>query len=254
MPAVDPLAGFADCRSAAVAEIRRRQALDHLLLGADRILTVSDSFAEVYRSAGIAPVTVIANGVPDLTVVHPHAPAEGRLRLAHIGGRASHKGADLVEAALRRGNFPNFHLLMIDGHLAPGKCFETRWGQTPVTISAPIAQGDVARLYAGMDVLLAPSRWPESFGLVAREALHFGVWVVASSLGAMGDDVVEGQNGFLIDTETRKDLDQVLTRLHAEPHRFRQSMAVPISTLRMSRDQAADLAALYREIQRETGI
>ena len=254
MPDADPLADFAEHRSTSLATIVRRRALDPLLLGAERIITVSERFAEVYRSAGIAPVTVIANGVPDLPPAVPRSPAAGPLRLAHIGGRASHKGADLVEAALRLGNYPNFHLLMIDGHVPPGKRIETRWGETSVTISAPVAQADIASLYAEMDVLLAPSRWPESFGLVAREALHFGVWVVASRLGAMGDDVVEGQNGFLIDTATRKDLDQALTRLHAEPHRFRQGMASPVGRLRTSAEQADELAGLYREIGGRLGV
>lgn len=248
LPSSDALAEFAERPSATIAAIHRRQKLDPLLLGADRILTVSESFAEVYRSAGIDPVTVIANGVPDLPAANPRPPAGGALRLAHIGGRASHKGADLVEAALRRGNFPDFHLLMIDGRMPPGQHIGTKWGQTAVTLSAPVAQADIASLYAEMDVLLAPSRWPESFGLVAREALHFGVWVVASRLGAMGDDVTEGLNGFLIDTDTRQELDAVLARLHAEPERFRQGMAPPIGKLRTSAEQADELAALYREI------
>lgn len=49
-----------------------------------------------------------------------------------------------------------------------------------------------------MDVLFAPSLWPESFGLVTREAAACGCWVVASDLGGIGEDIVESKTGYLI--------------------------------------------------------
>ena len=43
----------------------------------------------------------------------------------------------------------------------------------------------MAHFYAEQDVLIAPSIWPESFGLVTREALSAGLWVIASDAGAL---------------------------------------------------------------------
>jgi glycosyltransferase involved in cell wall biosynthesis len=51
-------------------------------------------------------------------------------------------------------------------------------------LGGPYPQAKVANLYASLDVLLSQSIWPESFGLVAREAQAQGLWVVASSRGA----------------------------------------------------------------------
>lgn len=49
--------------------------------------------------------------------------------------------------------------------------------------------------YATQDVLVAPSIWPESFGLVTREALQLGLWVIASEIGALAQPIQDGVNG-----------------------------------------------------------
>ena len=47
--------------------------------------------------------------------------------------------------------------------------------------------GAMAEFYAGQDGLIAPSIWPESFGLVTREAISAGLWVIAADSGALAD-------------------------------------------------------------------
>ena len=56
----------------------------------------------------------------------------------------------------------------------------------------------MVNLYQKIDVLFAPSLWPESYGLVTREAAASGCWVVASSLGGIGEGIIHGVNGFRI--------------------------------------------------------
>ena len=53
----------------------------------------------------------------------------------------------------------------------------------------------MAKFYSGQDVLLAPSIWPESYGLVSRESLPAGLCVVASDIGALADPIRHGMNG-----------------------------------------------------------
>jgi glycosyltransferase involved in cell wall biosynthesis len=252
LPSSDLLEHFRENPALTATRLQRRRSLEALLFGATRVLAVSESFAEVYHAAGVSTVTALPNGVSQLPEPSPPDGHAGRLRLALIGGRSSHKGADLVEAALRLGGYENLHLLLIDGFLAPGEQIETRWGGTSVTISAPFPQGEIAKLYGGIDVLLAPSRWPESFGLVAREAGHFGLWVVAPTIGAMGEDIVEGQNGFRIDTTDRQELGSLLARMNAEPDKFRQGTALRIERQRTAHAQAVEIADLYRSIPSRT--
>jgi len=57
---------------------------------------------------------------------------------------------------------------------------------------------DVHRFHAAADVVVVPSRVPESFCLVAAEAMGAGVPVVASAVGAVPEVVQHGMSGLLV--------------------------------------------------------
>ena len=233
----------------AVASLVRRRRLLHLLNSAHNVLAVSESFAEIYRNAGCETAIAIPNGVsriepPRSRVAH----TDGRISLGHIGDRSVHKGATLVEGVLRSTQFDNLRLTMIDNRLEPGTRVETMWGNTPVTLSGPYPQDKVSELYAALDVLLAPSIWPESFGLVAREALAQGLWVIASDRGAMSECIKEGENGFRIDVSDGRQLREVLERIDVEPARYQAPPRNRQTELRTAVDQGRELADLYRAV------
>ncbi|WP_052208237.1 glycosyltransferase [Croceibacterium mercuriale] len=238
-----------DCAEAGdpVASVARRQRLAALLNDAHANLGVSAPFARIHADAGIARLQVIENGTPDIEPVQRQARADGRIALGHLGSRALHKGAALVEAALRQTAFDNLHLTIMDTALTSGQSIDTVWGNTPVSIVGPVPQSQVAQLYSRLDVLLAPSIWPESFGLVTREALSAGLWVVASDRGAIGQDVDEGRNGHIIDVADAGALIRVLARIDADPATYRASPVRGSAPRRSSEEQAAQLHRLYHE-------
>jgi glycosyltransferase involved in cell wall biosynthesis len=133
-------------------------------------------------------------------------------------------------------------------HAAPeGSKRSHVWGRNAVEIIGKVPQADVAELYARLHGVLAPSICIESFGLVTREALSLGRWVVASDRGAIGEDVSEGVNGFVIDVSDSVGLIRALRIINEDPERFRRSPP-PGPPPRSSRDQATELAALYRGV------
>lgn len=239
----DPFATIAHCGAAAHARMER---LRPALFGASAVLAVSESFGALYRRCGVPNVRVIENGVTPLEPAPRKREAGGRVRLGFIGGLARHKGWDLVEIALQQGGFANLELLAIDHAMSAGDERHAHFGTTPVSFRGKAPQNDVTALYAEIDVLLAPSIWPESFGLVTREAALCGCWVVASQRGAIGDVIDDGVNGFHVDVSTADGLRDILGRIDNDPARFRVSPP-PVSKLRTSVDQARDLAALYGE-------
>ena len=213
---------------------------------------MSETFAEVYRRAGFPQTRAVANGLSALFVdPQQRPPARGgtRVRLGHIGGLSQHKGSHLLRLALEAAPFRNLEAVVIDHAMTPDERVEVVWGTTPTTIRGPAEQDGVRALYGDFDVLVAPSIWPESYGLVSREALAMGLWVVASDLGALGEDLTEGENGFRIDVRDAKDLARVLALIDAEPDKFRASptrRAAP----RLASAQADDLVAIYRDVAR----
>jgi glycosyltransferase involved in cell wall biosynthesis len=170
--------------------------------------------------------------------------------LAHIGGISRHKGYHLIRNAVLANAYSNLELLIVDHGMPPGTRRETKWGTTPVTFIGKVPQSTVAQLYRDIDVLLAPSIWPESYGLVTREAMACGNWVIASDRGAIGADVEEGVNGHRISVDSYTGLAEVLWRVDRNPGRY----LGPPESRRQPRTVLAQVEALdqlYRDLLSE---
>ncbi len=164
-----------------------------------------------------------------------------------------HKGFHLIKYALLSTPFRNLALIIKDLSKPADYLAHDVWGTTPVTFIGKVPEADVWRHYAGIDVFLAPSVWPEGFGLVTREALVCGCWVVASDRGAVGDPVVEGKNGFVVDVSSVAGLINAFKEIDANPQRYTRSPEY-VSELRKSEDQADDYAKIYSEVLNESRV
>jgi glycosyltransferase involved in cell wall biosynthesis/tetratricopeptide (TPR) repeat protein len=244
----DPRDPVAQLERGGVESFRRMAALGVHLAHARAVLAVSDAFADLLRGCGVERVVNVANGVSGIATLPRTESADGRVRLAHIGGAAAHKGYQLLRAALWSRPYRNLSLLVLDHALLPGGEVSDIWGTVPVRFEPRCPQQDVGALYARIDVLAAPSLWPESFGLVAREAVQAGCWVIASDRGAMGADLTP-ETGFVVDVSSPASLAAVLARIDEDPARYRTPPpAVPIQ--RTCLDQAVELGRLYLDVPR----
>ncbi|HEX3862779.1 MAG TPA: glycosyltransferase [Stellaceae bacterium] len=238
---------FATAGKWGTSSYHRMMRLWPALSAAKNVLSVSEKFADLYRACGVPNVKTVANGVSDIRVEARSVSADGRVRLAFIGGIGHIKGYDIIKYALLSEPFNNLRLLVIDSGLEPGDSKRTVWNTTPVDFVPKTPEPKVAALYANIDVLLAPSVWFESFGLVSREALLCGCWVVASDRGSIGDCVTDGENGFVIDVSNPNALRNVLRLIDNQPQRYVTSPKVK-PALRRATEQADDLAAIYEMI------
>ena len=225
----------------------RLMALRQPLAGAVKVLGVSEPFAALYRSCGVANVVTVANGVSAMPQPVRTRSPDGRVRLGFIGGLARHKGYELIKYALYGNQFSNLRLLAIDHAMSLGSSRREIWGSTEIEFRPKQAQRNVGRLYGEIDVLLAPSIWPESYGLVTREALRSGCWVVASDRGAIGEYVLDGRNGFVVDVSSPAGLEQVLRQIDTNRDLY---LTPPLECppMRLAGDQGDELASLYVEL------
>lgn len=231
-------------RNKGEAAYTRMAQLRRPLFGAAEVLAVSEPFARLYRNRGVPNVVTIANGVSRLPAVTRQPSPNGKVRLAFIGGLARHKGYDLLRIALRSRPFRNLRLLAIDHAMSPGETRRETWGTVEVEFQPKRLQSRVAELYGEIDVLLTPSIWPESYGLVTREALLCGCWVVASDRGSIGEDIVDGENGFVVNVANIDGLVKVLSEFDENPDRYTAQQRVH-ERLRDAVEQAEDLAQVY---------
>jgi glycosyltransferase involved in cell wall biosynthesis len=196
--------------------IKRRRRLQKVILKANAVVAVSKKFAQLYQQAGFNNVQVHENYVEPFANTESRHSISDKIILGFIGGMSPHKGYDLLKKALEEGHFANMQLIVINHALHSGEVHTSTWGETTVEFRAKAKQSEVAQLYAQFDVLLAPSIWPESYGLVTREALQAGLWVIASDRGAIGDCIIEGVNGNIVDVTDYLGLMNALKQLPAQ--------------------------------------
>lgn len=76
---------------------------------------------------------------------------------------------------------------------------------------------EIGSIYSVTDVVVVPSIVPESFGLVAAEAMAAGLPIIASRIGALSEVVKEGRTGILVDPGDHVSLSEAMAKLAASP-------------------------------------
>lgn len=228
------------------AKPARQQQLFDCLNDAHALLAVSAPFRDIYRQAGFKQTRSNENGLDVFEILPRSKSASGKVRVAHIGGMSQHKGYQLLREAVTQSQFKHIEIHIIDHSLETGETYQGQWGQTQAYFRAKYKQSEINRLYAGMDVLVAPSIWPEAFGLVTREAAYAGVWTIASDRGAVGDCIVDGVNGRIITVDDSTGLKLALQEIDDNPDTFLQPC--PSKTPRTVAEQMAECLAIYPSV------
>jgi glycosyltransferase involved in cell wall biosynthesis/tetratricopeptide (TPR) repeat protein len=217
------------------------------LFGANNVLAVSETFADLYQRCGVPNVLAVENGISNFPEPKRTRSADGCVRLAYLGGLHHIKGYRLIKYALLSKKFEHIHISVMDSSLQFGQHRQEIWNGMTVDFFPKVPEDRVVDLYAGTDVLIAPSIWPESYGLVTREASYFGCWVIASNRGSIGACVTEGVNGHIIDVSDASDLIRVLTLVDKNPQRY-LSPPPASAGFRLATEQGDELARLYKSL------
>ena len=214
-----------NCNPGARHLAQRSALLRAALDGAALLVSPSESHRRLYLANGISPdkIAVAPNGVrlPSGRVVRQPGPT---LRFAYVGGAVDIKGFSIVKntfEALQRGDW---ELVLVDNTLNLGfsSVDAAAWHVHGKLTTVPAyTQDEIDDFFAGIDVLLFPSQWKESFGLTVREALVRDVWVIATDGGGPGEAITDGVNGTLIALDGRHDgLQRAVGSLLDDPGRL----------------------------------
>lgn len=192
----------AACLGPAGPDVARwRQDADHVLLGAARVVAPGRDLAR--RLARVFPEVRFAVHEPQAdpafgSVSPAGAPVPaGRLRVAVLGALSTAKGfhvlADLARLARRRGEGVEFVLL---GHSMNDRVLK----RAGVAVTGRYAEDDVDRLLreAGIDLVLFPAIWPETWSFTLSTALRWGGAIAAFDLGEIADRLRRVGHGALL--------------------------------------------------------
>lgn len=252
----DPYVAYSDTNLVNVNEsLQRKQYLIRYLNQAKYILAVSETFAQLYRDNGFPQTIANRNGIMPRPVVPRKPSLNGRIRLGHGGGIAAHKGFDLFKEAVTQANLQNTEVLVIDlsqdREIGSDEYIKMEyWGTTPVKYIPRFKQEDIYEFFSMIDVLVAPSIWPESFGLITREATAAGAWVIASNKGAIGEDIIPGKTGDLFDANSPEDFVEILKKAEGNREKYQELAKSEVPT-RTTKEQIKEAIGFYRNVLHE---
>jgi len=162
------------------------------------------------ENAGIDPGCIRA--IAPIVAIPPSAadPAQGSY-VAYAGRFSQEKGIETLLEAARLSGLP-FRLARNVKSLVSSRIPD---GLVDVVVTH--GPDDLAEFYRGARVVVVPSLWFETFGLVAAEAMSHGIPVVASRIGALEELVGSGDSGAAFEAGNARALAEAITVLWKQP-------------------------------------
>lgn len=209
---------------ACLAPLWKRAAARPFLSPVERVFCVSNFVRGWMESTGYfrpEQLTTLHNGIcmPDLQSLPVlrakyrslHGIPEDAPMVLQVGQLIREKGVEDVLQAVPEllERFPDVRLVFI-GDGADEETFRKQAATLHIDHAVSWAGVDVDPCghgaFAAADVLCAPARWQEAFGLTIAEAMSHEVPVVATRMGAIEEIVVHGETGFLVERRSPRDL------------------------------------------------
>jgi len=184
---------------------------------ADHAICASSYTKKSLLRTGIARenITVIPYGVEDIfrrKSINPRSPEDqkaDRITLLFVGQFVHRKGLTIIEAILKKIDFPTRVIFVGRGlkELEPAQSVRNSNVEIEVHWDVPLPK--LVDLYHSADVFLFPS-FVEGFAHVILEAMHAGCIPLVSDTTCGPDVIVQGESGFVIPVT---EIDQYLNSL-----------------------------------------
>jgi GT2 family glycosyltransferase/glycosyltransferase involved in cell wall biosynthesis len=247
------LGRLASIQSDTAVEARRRDDhMRHLAEHVTHFLAPSRAVRERFVKFGFPAerITVSETGLDHTRFAGAERTSGSVLRLGFLGSLMISKGPHILLEAYARlppgaatvdlfGGAAAYH-----GDDSYQLRLEPLLSMAGVRVHGAIPPDEVRKALSSIDVLVVPSIWPESSGMVIREAFLAGVPVVASNIGGIPEVVEEGRGGLLFRANDVDDLHQTLARFLSNPT-LSHTLRAAIPSVRTIEDDVRQSRRLY---------
>ncbi|HYG88455.1 MAG TPA: glycosyltransferase [Azospirillum sp.] len=236
------------------AQRLRRNAFADMLEHIDLLLFPSraarDLVAEVYPSeVKRARSAVLGQPIIPMPRLVAGGPVGKPLKVAVYGNFSFNKGADLLVEVFRslRGRGVEFHLFgRVD---APYDGVLAQEDFADVVQHGPFPPGQPPAVLGEMAVSLHLSNWPETYCMTLSEAWLMGLVPVVTDIGALGERVVDGVNGFKVPLGDAGAVERLLASLATDASLVERARAGIAAQLTVTPEaHCGQLAELYQAL------
>lgn len=200
-------------------------------------------------------------GIPSLESGLPikkkqYEPLNGRpLCVATVGNFIRSKGADSIICIIQSAN-PQLYEFHIFGYMQPEyEDVLKNLGQDNVILHGSYTPGEISSLSVA-DAVLILSIWPETYCISLSEVWQNGLIPVATDIGALGDRIVDGVNGFKLPVGEASNVIERLELIRSDEKLRQQIMENITPDLWVNNDEYVEkLLDIYKQVtpRREMG-
>jgi glycosyltransferase involved in cell wall biosynthesis/SAM-dependent methyltransferase len=178
----------------------RRKALIKLLNRlASPLVNLSEGSWAHYRELGVNHdrAVTIKWAAPDLRNTEMNRSTCKRPRIGFIGQCAPHKGVLDLICAFRIAAVDATLTIHGDGSDEYMRLLTSAATGYDIEFRGRYERHRICELLEGLDIVVVPSDWQETWGLVVQEAISTQCVVIASDVGGIREQIIHGRNGFL---------------------------------------------------------
>jgi len=227
--------------------IERRLYLKDCLEKANFVYTVSQEFANIYKKNNIENIQVIENGISPFINWEPKKTHYTKnVVLGFSPAFAIHKGYDIFNEAIIKAKTKNIEIVLVNPYNPLENNLDIGMiGNAITRIYGQFNRNNVANFYKQIDILVHPSKWPESYGLSIREAMACGCGIIASNRVGGLKDLIDKENVFIIEP-TVDEMIKVIKEIDENPVKYKK--VVNHGKLRTIEEQVEELVSVYNNI------
>jgi glycosyltransferase involved in cell wall biosynthesis len=199
-----------------VARQYTRQALFDMASTDATVLAVHEGMVPLLARGGVPAGKIAVLRNPVTPWAGQRVPAERNARVFFVGRVDEDKGVGLVAAAARQAGVPLY--VVGDGPLKAKLAQqypEFEW-------LGWRGRAEIAALIQTARMVVVPTRWRETFGLVALEAVMSGIPIVASAFALIADEIVDRGFGIACDPHDSDALVGAIKRLATDHEALEQ--------------------------------
>jgi glycosyltransferase involved in cell wall biosynthesis len=231
----------------------RKHLLSDSLKLPDRLITHSRTVQKIFEQNKISNITVIKNG-QDLSWANSEfvKSQDSTIRIGYIGQIHWIKGVHILVEAFKKSSFKKDVHLDIWGDLSRNGPYTKKLmadveGISTINLCGRFDHDQLAKILAGITVIVVPSLWYENAPLVIKEAFAAKIPVIATNLGGMAEYVTDEVDGLLFERGNSDALRSKLQRIVEEPGLL-EKLQQGIQPVKTMLEEAIEIEKVYNSM------